>query len=363
MKKALSLGLLILLLGSISLFADDAKVMPARLGRFYLAPTYAFGPGVYDWTNPSTGKKESGYHSYDDDEGALKSAFNLGFALEYGIIDWITGAIQWAPGVTIASDVDAAVGTSDVNANGLADIFVGGKIQIIGENAPVKSSQLRFAVGPGVKIPLPGPDFKEQAKNATKGDDVTASNGDYHVLGAGARLYFDYLINKNFFIDLYSEFLFYPIKQDLEESGFKEYKTLEGYKASFANADAEVSYGYDLTFELEPAFTTTISPAKPIIFTAGLPINYKYTPGKSYSVSGIPVPAYATAFEKALDAIGGDPTQILTLKPNVSFFFLSWPLPTEFKLSYSVPVWGENLMAKHSITLQVKAYFRVGSAK
>ncbi|WP_010255977.1 hypothetical protein [Treponema primitia] len=350
MKKVLSLVLFVLLLGSISLFADDAKVMPARLGRFYIAPTYVFGPGYYD--------DDGDYESFDDGQGALKSAFNLGFALEYGIIDWITGAIQWAPGVTIASDVDSAqlsAGGSDVNANGVADLFVGGKIQIIGENAPVKSSQLRFAVGPGVKIPLPGVDFKEQAKNAAKGDDVTASNGDYHVLGAGARLYFDYLINKNFFIDLYSELLFYPIEQKLEDS------SIGGYMAKQPGVDVKMGHGYDLTFELEPTFTTTLSPSKPIIFGAGLPINYKFTPEKSFSISGagLAESAIKTGLEDGL----GSSTQILTLKPNVSFFFVSWPLPTEFKLSYSAPIWGESIMAKHSITLQVKAYFRTGSAK
>jgi hypothetical protein len=92
MKKLAAVTLILLALGSF-VFADDAKVMPKMVGRVYIAPTLSVAPGAYN--------EDGEYKSFDD--GAVK-AFNLGFALEYGVIDWITAAIQWAPGVTVWSD-------------------------------------------------------------------------------------------------------------------------------------------------------------------------------------------------------------------------------------------------------------------
>ncbi|MDR2662545.1 MAG: hypothetical protein LBC31_06060 [Treponema sp.] len=377
MKKLLSVSLILLALGSMA-FADDAKVMPMMVGRIYFAPTFAFAVGAYD--------EDGSYKSLGDGEGSLK-ALNLGFALEYGVIDWITAALQWAPGWTVWSDVDKKVpfglnatgqqafSDSSVNGNGPADIFLGAKIQIIGEKAPVKSTMFRFAVGPGVKIPLPATDMKEQLENAADGDAVTAANGDYHVLGTGLRVYFDYIINEHFFINLYNETLFYPIKGDLRNANYAEYAPIviagQGarLKAQMGGTpipatlniepEVEVNYGYDLTFEAEGVYTTSI--AQGISLTAGLPVNYKFTPGHKYSVdwdiTGTALDAsLKTAYEPYLE--DQDPTHLLTVKPNVSVFITKTPMPLEFKLTYTAPVWGKNIeQAKHSVSLQARLYF------
>ena len=69
MKKVLVLSMALVLLGS-ALFADDAKVMPARVGRLYLAPTFSFAPGEYD--------SDGDYQGFNGNV----NVFNLGFALE-----------------------------------------------------------------------------------------------------------------------------------------------------------------------------------------------------------------------------------------------------------------------------------------
>ncbi|MDR0402200.1 MAG: hypothetical protein LBH35_01270, partial [Treponema sp.] len=211
MKKVVFFALA-LILASGAVFGDDAKAMPKMVGRLWIAPTFAFAPGAYD--------TDGDYNTYGSGDGELKM-FNLGFALEYGIIDWITAAIQWAPGVTVWSEVDNAqlkTFGSSVNVNGVADLFVGAKIQIAGEKAPLKTDRVRLALGPGVKIPLPGQDFADQVVNAGTGDAVTAANVDKHVFGLGARVYFDYIFNEHFFINLYNETIFYPVKGAIDKS-------------------------------------------------------------------------------------------------------------------------------------------------
>jgi hypothetical protein len=350
MKKVLFFAL-VLTLAAGAVFGDDAKAMPKMVGRLWIAPTFAFAPGAYD--------TDGNYKGYGSGEGAVKF-FNLGFALEYGVIDWITAAIQWAPGVNVWSDVDMSAlkgNGSSVNVNGVADLFVGAKVQIAGEKAPVKTDRLRFAIGPGVKIPFPDPNYENQYANFQSGGAVTASNLDKHVFGAGARLYFDYIFNEHFFINLYNETIFYPIKGDVEKSGYSGYATLAGYRAMDPNLEAEVNYGYDLTFELEPVFSTPLGSG--ITFTAGLPVNYKFVPAKNYSVSsGNPVVKGMVE-----DALSNDPSHMVKVKPNVSFFFTNWFLPTDIGLTYAIPVWGKAEMARHEITLKVKLYFALPGAR
>ncbi|MCL2129305.1 MAG: hypothetical protein FWH35_03015 [Treponema sp.] len=415
MKKVLLFGLALLLL-STALFADDAKVMPMRVGRFYLAPTFSFAPGAYD----ADGK----YQKYDD--GSVK-LFNLGFALEYGIINWITAAVQWAPGVTVWSDVSSAAPASvdsllplvnkdfaplatskpldgDLTANGVADLFVGFKFQIVGSAAPVKTEMFRFAIAPGIKIPLPGPDFDDEVENALAGDKAKFSKMDNHSLGVGGRVYFDYNINEKFFINLYNETLFYPIKQDLNKDGpnlaiLKETVLTTAYDLGYAltfnatknatiaaaagdaartkaqaltdGVSGEVNYKYQTTFEIEPVFTTPI--ADGVSLSAGLPINFLYIPAYEYSVDGIDeLLAGFTAMlpagtELPIDKDGllekgnlvGDAAYSLSLKPNVSVFLTKIFLPLEFKLQYQVPVLGKNVMARQNLTMQIKAYFKI----
>ena len=358
MKKLLILGLAILILGP-ALFADDAMVMPGKVGRFYVAPTYSFAMGGYD--------SDGTYEAFDD--GSIK-VFNLGFALEYGIVNWITAAIQWAPGWTAWSDIKAATGIKNTNINGFADIFAGAKFQIVGAKAPIKAEAVRFALAPGVKIPLPGPDFEKELQKALAGEKATLNSMDNHVFAAGGRAFFDFVINKNFFINLYNETIFYPFAQDLNKDGPMFY----GIKAGMAqNPDiqaalgagtplimdikGEVDYKYVTTFELEGVFSYPIS--KGIDFTAGLPLTYSFSPASEYSFD---YPAAIAAAGPMLtpvlnDMLAAEASHILKVTPNIGFFFKTLPLPMEAKFQYGIPVWGKSTTASHNATFQLRAYF------
>jgi len=342
-----------MLLGS-GLFADDAKVMPGRVGRFYLAPSFVFQNKSFE----DDGSRE--------DAAAPVKAFNIGAAIEFGIISWITAAIQWAPGINVWSDVDIGPGVT-ANAFGVGDIFVGAKMQILGTDAPVKTDNFRLAFAPGAKIPLPGPDYEKQLTNMMSGDAFTLANIDHHVFGFGLRSYFDFIVNKNFFINLYNEFIYYPVKMDIKNAGFVEYMLsldLDATNAMLPDGDdmvVEADYGYDLTFELEPVFSYDI--AKGVTFSAGLPINYKTTPGVKpvFTATGPYAEALIPTFEAGAASMGLEAAQthLLTVRPNVSMFFMGWALPMEFKLAYFAPIWGQNSSASHTFNFQIRAYFKI----
>jgi hypothetical protein len=357
MKKITALVVLCLLWGGVFLFADDASVLPARVGRVYLAPTFAFANGAYD--------KDGKYQGYGSGEGAMKG-FNLGAALEYGILDWITAAVQWAPGWMLASDLDMDVlGADRVNVNGAADLFIGGKFLIVGDNAPVRNSRFRWSLATGVKVPLPGPDYEEQAKNIANKDPVTPANQDKHVLGLGLRTYFDYVINENFYVDLYGEFIGYPVKGKLSKSSLSGYmiaKQIDDLKAAGSIPDelldyGGVNYGFDLTLELEPVYSLAL--AGGVVFTAGLPLTYQFSPGGKYDVTVSDAVIGMDPAAAALRLEDDGPSHGLSIKPSAAFFFTGFSLPTEFKLNYAAPLAGNNGMATHSVTLQVKLYFKL----
>jgi hypothetical protein len=228
----------------------------------------------------------------------------------------------------------------------------------------------RWSLATGVKVPFPGPDYEEQLKNASKSgnEPITPVNQDRHVLGLGLRSYFDYVINENFYIDLYGEFIGYPVKGKLSESGLTGYGFTKQFDATKASLEGtpfadelsykdEVNYGFDLTLELEPVYSLPL--AQGVKFTAGLPLVYKFYPGKKYDVTVSDTLISINPAAAALRLEDDDPSHDLSLKPSVAFFFTDFLLPTELKLNYSAPLAGTNKMATHSITLQVKIYFKI----
>jgi hypothetical protein len=368
MKKIIALGMLCIFCGAAFVLADDASVLPARIGRISLVPIYNFANGGYGGTNS--------YKGYHDGEGAMK-AFALGVAAEYGVLDWISAAVQWTPAWVVASDVDIKqtipVGPSagslmdKVNANGPADIFLGGKFLLIGKKAPVENSRFRFALATGVKVPLPGPDFEEQYKNAGKGKSATAANMDKHTLGLGLRTYADYVVSENFFVNFYTEFIGYPLNGKLSESGLQGYIQKTGLDAVQDQVTAlgrndlvsykdEVFYGYDLTAEVEAVFSTELGEG--VHFTAGLPLNFHYAPASQYNVF---IDPSVLAMNPAAAGLipEGNASSTFSFRPSLAFFLTGLPLPTELKLAYFAPFAGKNSMATHSLMLQIKVYFKL----
>ncbi len=199
MKRVLVL--LLLLLVSSGLFADDALVLPRGVLRTYITGAYAFFNKEYDDT--ATRVDPTGFDSL--------SALNLGGAVEFGVIDWISAAVQWAPGWTVWSATENGTPPYDkLLVNGPYNVFAGAKIQIIGPKAPVANEKIRLAAAAGVKIPANKPDaayWVEQATAMGTGGEWVASFNDKPLWGLGARGYFDYVLNDMFYINLYSEFI------------------------------------------------------------------------------------------------------------------------------------------------------------
>jgi hypothetical protein len=388
-KKIILLMIVGILLGSQALFAEDAKAMPARMGRFYIAPSFTTADNKFD-QNGNRGDARNGKNAV--------TMFNLGFAIEYGINDWITGAVQWAPGWNTYSDVDVGLGQFSQNAfadkieanlKGFGDLFIGAKMQIVGPKALVPSEQMRFAIGPGVKAPIGKADFRKELSNLEANiflamqnaglgtipgaDDPAVLMGklDKHSFGFGARTYYDWIFTPNFSLSLFNEFIYYPVKVKVKDYSINplipEYLTTlvvsaGGSLAGLANpttfatataaaraaadakAEQEVNYRFDTKFELEAHldYTHLTEAKKPILLHLGIPVNYALNP--DVKIDG--------------DKVSDTGNQALQVKPNASIFFAGWPLPMQFQFQYNGTVWGENTNSTNTFVAQIRVYFK-----
>jgi hypothetical protein len=300
--------------------ADDAKVMPAGVIRTYIVPSYVFGDQKFD----ADGEK------VDGDE---QSYFNLGAAIEFGINDFITAAVQWAPGYNVTGENEAFDAyPGEGAATGPFEIFAGAKFQIVGPAAPVANDKFRFAVAPGVLIPAAfGYDAEEEFTNIMTGEDFQVLPTK-NAFGIGARAYADYVINEKVFLNLYSQYkYFFPVDKEKTDA-------INFAGATGAGAD-QVDYGYELTLEFEPHFDTLV--ADGISLGLGLPVTYVMTPKVKYD-----------------DTEVGEATKKLTLNPGVSLFLMKTPVPLEFSFNYGLPVWGESASALQTVVFKVKTYMK-----
>jgi hypothetical protein len=329
-KKERGMKKLVVLLVMLALvmpaFADDAKVLPAGVLRTYLTPSYSFASQSFDADGDKVDLPAS--------EGGAVSFINLGAAFEYGVNDWITAAVQWAPGVNVSSTFDD---NDDLSANGMFEAFVGAKFQIVGEKAPVALSNARVAFAPGVMVPLAfGYDAEEEATNVLNSEayNVLPAN---NVFGFGGRFYADYIVNKSVFLNLYSEFKYFLPKageDDFTQQVTKVYT--ESPSVSYTLPD-EINYGYELTVEFEPHYATMFSDG--VELSLGLPLAYVITP------------------DTEIDGVSQDnASSLLKVSPSVSAFFMKSPLPIEFKLGYTYPILGENTNVLNTVVAQIKAY-------
>lgn len=317
MKKILLVLLMFVLV--FSLFAEEAKVLPKGVLRVYVIPSYIFGNEAFDGNGD---KQDAGDYTF----------FNLGGAVEYGLNDWVTAGFKWAPGINLSSDVDAL--PAKASMTGPFGLFVGAKLQLVGEKGLSQSDTIRFAVAPGIMIPMAfSYDPEEELTKAGAGDDYVIAPAN-NAFGLGARVYADYIVNKMFFINVYAEFIKFLAK-DAD-------KDFDAYFANLTGAGIkEVNYGYQLTTELEFYFSKPISEG--LIFSAGFPVGYEYQP------------------ETTFDDVSPDSAEasyVLSINPNVSLFVTSLPLPLEFEASYKYPLMGQNALAKNVLTFQIKAYMK-----
>jgi hypothetical protein len=333
MRRALVL--LLLLMVAAGLFADDALVLPRGVLRTYLTGAYAFFNKEYDADAEKV--DPTGFDSL--------SAINLGGAFEFGVIDWISAAVQWAPGWSVWSAtkngtiVFPGLDNANLTANGPYNIFAGAKVQIVGPKAPVASEKIRFAAATGVKIPLKRPDadfWSDQFTAGTTGDTWLGAYNDKPLWGIGARGYFDYVLNELFYFNLYSEFIYYLGTVKRQELSVEDW--IQVNLAAQPNSD--VSIGYDLTLEAEPHFEMMFGEG--LRLGVALPVTFTMSPELKYD-----------------DAAQADTNSYgLSISPNVSLFLMKFYIPLEFKLGYTLPLVGKNVYATNTLVLQVKVYLR-----
>ena len=321
MKKLLLV--LVMLALVLPAFADDAKVLPKGVLRTYIAPSVSFASQSFD----ADGEKQDIAAA----EGGKQTFVNIGAAFEYGVNDWISAAIQWGPGYNVYSDFEDA---EDMSANGPFEAFVGAKVQVMGEMAPAKSDKFRVAFAPGVMIPMAfGYDADEEAANAGAGDEYNVLPAN-NVFGIGGRFYADYVINKEVFLNIYSQFKYFFPKDGKDDFAQQYANELFGPFAPIAD---EIKYGYELTLEFEPHYATMI--ADGVELSTGLPITYVMSP------------------ETEIDGTGqDDASKSLDVTANVSAFFQKLPLPMEVQVGYTYPVWGENSSVMNTVVTQLKFY-------
>ena len=329
MRKTIVYSLLFALVVVVAmpLVADDGTMLPAAVFRARIIPAYEWLPGSYD--NSGT---------YSATSTGTTTVPNMGFALEYGINDWITAGLQWAPGISFDSNVPMAAGPK-ANVDGLSALFAGIVVQIVGPKAPVVSNVIRFDIAPGVKIPLGSVNFATQAVNAGTGSAYTVETPDLQTLGIGGRAWLDYVASANFFLDLYMQFIDYPGTVALNNS------SLSGYVTStlLGGFNPQVNYGYTLRFELDPHYNVDI--ADGINFAVNCAFRYDGTPAQTWSqTSPYASPSPSTTFFSA--------------NPSLDFFFYKSVVPFELDLDYGQPLAGTNTAQAYTLDVQIKAYLK-----
>jgi len=314
MKKLLILVVLAALV--LPVFADDALVLPKGVLRISIAPSYGFANKTWDKDGEAQDIIPNPLFTANKSDGI--QYFNLGIAIEYGVNDWITAALQWTPGWNLWSTMGfdkQQIGPTtflyfDKGVLGsYADLFAGAKLQIVGKKAPVVNDTMRFSLAPGVKIPMPG-DKKPGQTDLIKDETHVLKEIDNHLWGLGGRLYFDYNVTPEFFVNLYSEFIYYPEQKTDKNATFGDKK--------------KVAKGYDWTLEIEPQYWAPV--ADGIVFKAFLPFTYKMTP--DYKIEGTKVADSAST--------------ILFVTPALGLFFTKTFMPIELEVGYRYPLMGTN---------------------
>jgi hypothetical protein len=264
-------------------FAEDAKALSAKNGEFYVTPGVSFFSKAWD----------------DDREKAdvpKHEIFSVGFGLAYGVTDWFSAAFDWK-GWNIWSDGDGPAEAYE----GFHDFSLETQFHLLGDKAPIKTSNFRLTAAPGVIFPFPMIDD----------DDKMGKNA----WGFGGSLSFDTDINKYFFFNVFGKFYCYPIENE-----------------------EKINHGWDLTVEAEPNFTIDIPHGMNLAI--GLPVNFTLSP------------------EQKIDGVGnGKDSYAVSLRPTVTLRMTHTPNPVEVGVDYAIPLMGKNTLVNHAVTIKTSIFF------
>jgi hypothetical protein len=313
--------------------ADDALVLPRHAWRFYLIPIWTTVHANFD----ANGERQP----IPVGAGRIES-FNLGYAIEYGINNWLTTGFQWSPGTTLSSAFDFPPGDPQrrdkARLNDAFDAKIGFKLQMIG--APSKdpkratglfqSDTLRLAVAFGVKLPLIAIDWDREATDFLHGNSYLAQAADRHLAAPIVSLHVDYVFLKDrqseFFVNFYSQYVPYLSTGRYRMTSLARYLNL-------ALADSQIDYGYDLLVEIDPRLEKWIVP-RALRIGCYLPVRYKTAPATR------------------LDGVEQhDISYGVTVFPTLDLFWMLPRFPIEIKIGYQYNFAGKNSPQAHTLAI------------
>jgi hypothetical protein len=311
MRKSL-LAMALLLIACWFSIADDAIVLPKGVFRARVIPSYTMGSQEFD----ADGNKV--------DAGMDIKVIALSGAFELGIVDQVTFGVKWAPGYYIWSDVS----TSDkMKMAGAADLEIGAKAQILGNQGFVKSDAARVALSAGAIVPLDKYDEAGEFANAMAGNDFRLTSPSYaQTFGFGGKLDADYALNEMFFFNLHGELKYY-LKGEVS--------------AGFLSPKVETEYGLVMVGEFEPHAEFALGESASL--NIGVPV--------TFSANG------ANTFAGVEDDTSA--AQVLTLGPSLSLMTKLGALPVEAQVQYSLPLMGKNVAAMSTLSLQLKIFGKI----
>jgi hypothetical protein len=318
---------------SLPVLADDALVLPAHAWRFYLIPA---------WTTVKANFDAAGKRQAIDSGAGRMAAFNLGYAIEYGITNWLTTGIQWSPGTTLSSSLDFPFGDPQrrdkAHLNDAFDARAGFKLQLLGSKVRdpkratglFQSTTMRLALGLGIKFPLTAVDWDREAANFFQGMPYLAQTSDKHLVAPMAGLHGDYVFIRDskgeIFINLYAQYVPYLSKGRYNETSLVRH-------LNPALAAVEIDHGYDFLVEVEPRFDRWVI-ARTLRIGFYLPLRYKAAP------------------DSELDGVSQhNNSYSFTCFPTLDFFWLLPKFPIELKIGYQYNLAGKNSSQAHTLAV------------
>jgi hypothetical protein len=228
--------------------------------------------------------------------------------IAYGFTDWFAAAFNWNPGVadTDLTAIDVAhdgSGEAEIY-EGLGDFLLKAQFQIIGKNAPLLSERFRLRLAPGMVIPFPGISDQDSLGN--------------HTWGVGADASFDALMSDKFFVNLFGEVYWFPVDN---KSG--------------------TNNEWEFALETGPHYAVSLGSAG-LAFT--LPVNWKMS------------------LENDSISNGGASSHLLAVRPSIELK-LTRPIAINIGVEYTLPLYGKNNYAAHTITIKAPVHFNFAKNK
>jgi hypothetical protein len=270
-------------------WAEETELVPSRTIRLSLAPSFGFQ--LQKWEGLDAEKV---------------MAFNTGLGLEYSVNDWIGVQALWIPGVNAWSSTENG-GTYGL----LSDIYGGPKFSMIGSASPIKREDMRLAIAAGLIMPLPS-------------TDSSGFEGDRHLWGSSLEVYFDYIFTEVFYLNLYTQMVFYPDQRYIGPNYFTR----------------SVFHPLDLSFELEPRFRHEAGNG--VVLHWGLPVNFSVAPWLNYN-----------------DADREGTELCLSAGAFFTASFTSPRVPFDISARYTAPAWGRYVQPVHRVDLTGRIYFKL----